>query len=1208
MKSLNLLFVAAIALIPPQAHAFLNQFEVGTGNIHNTLNAANNSYDQFSFGSSFANPPAVFTLPRTNGGHSCIIRMQNIDQDGFEALCAEDSSYDGEHTNVPFQYIAVREGVQTIPSNAGALADVTFEVGCVDTTAVQHNCTSGCPTESSVPITFSNTLTNPVVLTSIQTSNNQTLGAPPTNPIEPMLSPVVDNLNGTGFDLALDFNKEDNIASINPERVCWLAVEQVSRCDIAGVDQTLDFSAIGGPQSVAFESIVTPNTVDGWDQGCNAGEGATFTPTCFANTPVAVASLRSRNAAEGEDEGWLRYCQLDSGQLRVTIDEQTSTRDHVNEQASVLAFGSSFSTPVTLASFTSRQDSKRKLSFTWATESESFNVGFNLWAQVGGEWQQINQHLIASDALGLRSGESYSEQLKLSEELLDNITAVGISSLDNSGYEEFFGPFEIGESYGEDARLTPIDWTHVRAEYENTMRAAGFVKIGQQWHRPSDRNIKRAERKQLQLNREIVQMQVERSGIVKVTFDQLALASTKFADIALNRVALTHNGVAVPRIIESSDKRFNAGDSVLFYAPDLSPELALYDKHLTYRLEVNAAKAISSRALAGLDLAAADSFAQQHLESHQQTAQTVYSPTSTSGDPWFMHSIRSIGAPAERDYQFTIPSLPQSVPQPSLLVTLSGGLDFPGVASQAPDHHVQVLVNGTTVLSQRFDGFSSERLEVSFDDGLLTEGVNDISLRLPGDTGQFADLVMIDSVELRVPQRNVLSDGGLIIDAQAAAEYYSVFDSPSQSELTVFATQANGNFAMLNEWRVVDGVLQFAALLDQNQLEDLSYRVLTEADYVQVTNSRVIQPRDLVKAIERAQPDYLVVAHPNFINQDLQKFIDVKQALGHEPMVVSWLDVVETYGFGINSPFALQSMLARLTSDVKLQNLLLVGGHSYDYNDYLANGNVTFIPAFYQKVSKYFNYAPSDNGFADVDADGLPDLAIGRWPVRSQQDLQRIVAKTITWHDNADSYRHRSLLVSDLSDANRGQNFRQQLEELAPQLSDDLDGLDITRIHLDDYSAQNIESPIEQAKVDFLQEFAGDAAGVGLTMFNGHASASRWTFRNLFNASDAASMANVNAPSVVMPLACYTTYYEEPSDNSLAHQLLFASEGGAVAISGAAYLGDYRENALFASKILNLKNKHDLSWGEAILRAKQSMLEWNDVVTNWTYLGDPSIK
>ena len=125
----------AACVFPLTSVAGLNQFEVGSGTIHSTL--TNPSYDEFAFTSPFASPPAVFSLTSTRGGNSCIIRMQNIDTDGFEALCAEDSFYDGIHLDVPLQYIALREGVQTIPSNAGSANDVTFEVGCVDTTAGQ---------------------------------------------------------------------------------------------------------------------------------------------------------------------------------------------------------------------------------------------------------------------------------------------------------------------------------------------------------------------------------------------------------------------------------------------------------------------------------------------------------------------------------------------------------------------------------------------------------------------------------------------------------------------------------------------------------------------------------------------------------------------------------------------------------------------------------------------------------------------------------------------------------------------------------------------------------------------------------------------------------------------------------------------------------------------------------------------------------------
>ena len=91
-----------------------------------------------------------------------------------------------------------------------------------------------------------------------------------------------------------------------------------------------------------------------------------------------------------------------------------------------------------------------------------------------------------------------------------------------------------------------------------------------------------------------------------------------------------------------------------------------------------------------------------------------------------------------------------------------------------------------------------------------------------------------------------------------------------------------------------------------------------------------------------------------------------------------------------------------------------------------------------------------------------------------------------------------------------------------------------------------------------------------------------------------------------MPLACYTTNYEHPSVNTLAHQWLFAGDKGAVAIHGASVLGEYRNNAVFSERYIN-QMPSSKTVGEAIFKAKNEMANSNQLLHNWAYLGDPTL-
>jgi hypothetical protein len=141
---------------------------------------------------------------------------------------------------------------------------------------------------------------------------------------------------------------------------------------------------------------------------------------------------------------------------------------------------------------------------------------------------------------------------------------------------------------------------------------------------------------------------------------------------------------------------------------------------------------------------------------------------------------------------------------------------------------------------------------------------------------------------------------------------------------------------------------------------------------------------------------------------------------------------VETYGYGNNTPRALNIFLAQaypLADRIAkhLNNVLIVGGHTYDYLGNLNQNIVNFVPTHYRTVSIFY-FTPSDNVFADLGSDQIPDLAIGRWPVRTQADLSTIIKKSKDWQTNRDASPYQNaLLISQPPDSSQ-LNFAKQLD------------------------------------------------------------------------------------------------------------------------------------------------------------------------------------
>ena len=61
-----------------------------------------------------------------------------------------------------------------------------------------------------------------------------------------------------------------------------------------------------------------------------------------------------------------------------------------------------------------------------------------------------------------------------------------------------------------------------------------------------------------------------------------------------------------------------------------------------------------------------------------------------------------------------------------------------------------------------------------------------------------------------------------------------------------------------------------------------------------------------------------------------------------------------------------------------------------------------------------------------------------------------------------------------------------------------------------------------------------------------------------------------------------------------------------MAVHGATSLGEYRNNGIFAERVMK-ESKKAATLGQAILEAKRKMAAVNDILDNWALLGDPSI-
>jgi len=275
-----------------------------------------------TFQQPFDTVPVVTAIITSFGTDPADLRIRNVTTTGFEILAAEPPSLDGGHSSETIHYIAVEPGVTTLPNGT------VIAAGLHDTTStLTGSGTSGPDVYDTVP--FGVTLSAPAsVIANIQTLNNEENTIPSTFS-QPFLSAGVRFATNSQVQLSLERSETTNFGSVTQnETIGWIAFPGGTSGSLTDVDG----------QVINWDARVTANNIRGFGNGCFTN---TFTATAFPDARI-VATKASRNGGDG---GWLRRCSLNSTSIGLHVDEDTALnaeRNHINEQASLLAFSGSF--------------------------------------------------------------------------------------------------------------------------------------------------------------------------------------------------------------------------------------------------------------------------------------------------------------------------------------------------------------------------------------------------------------------------------------------------------------------------------------------------------------------------------------------------------------------------------------------------------------------------------------------------------------------------------------------------------------------------------------------------------------------------------------------------------------------------------------------------------------------------------------------------
>lgn len=552
---------------------------------------------------------------------------------------------------------------------------------------------------------------------------------------------------------------------------------------------------------------------------------------------------------------------------------------------------------------------------------------------------------------------------------------------------------------------------------------------------------------------------------------------------------------------------------------------------------------------------------------------TRYESLVQSGDHWFWEKI---SAPRKAEFTIEIPVLAEG--SALLRIETWGSTGTPHFQTpQVPDHQWEISVNGQNVATEKWNGKGWHTLEIPLPEATLKTGVNSVTFSPVTEGGALVDIIYVNWIEVEYAHPPQAANDTLQIAALNGTLPLEGFSAPPQvwditQEFTPTLVSLTAEGALTGELGRT-----YLAAAPQGWLKPETIRPMTRTP-------------DLRTPLNA---EYLALGAPELLTA-LQPLLDAHQADGLQTAAIPLQAIYDQFGGGMPVPEAIRDFLryAVQNQSVKPRYVLLLGDFSYDTKGYQSERNPYTLPSMMVQTV-HGGQTASDVLLAQLDEDTLPDVAIGRVPARTPAEVQIFVQKNLAYRQQTQAdWQQRILAVAD------GQE---------PVFSSDaqtfLDGFS-------DYQT-TLYAPPAGAPDAATQVDAYFDEGSLLVAYFGHGSLTQWGKDKIFTVDEIPALQNIERLPVIVNMTCLTGLFTHPKVISMAEALLFAPNGGAVAMLAPTSLTvSYEQAFLHQPLVQTLTQDMHQPLGDALLYAQRQYPPENnpDVLNTFLLFGDPALR
>ena len=570
----------------------------------------------------------------------------------------------------------------------------------------------------------------------------------------------------------------------------------------------------------------------------------------------------------------------------------------------------------------------------------------------------------------------------------------------------------------------------------------------------------------------------------------------------------------------------------------------------------------------------------------EQKARSIYFAALRNGEAenWFGPLVWAFPT----DLVLTLANLDPAAPSAAALeVTLQGVTRDDAIN---PDHTVTVLVNGTAVGDLRFDGRDQGVQTFAVPHGFLQEGANTVQLRAQG----AVDYSLVDTLRLSywhtyeadadrlrfvAEGQEQVTVGGF---ASGAIRVVDVTDETAVEEVLGTVQPEAGGFWSVTV--VAPGTGQRTLL------------AFTEATVGTPASVEANQPSTWHLGLDA--PDYLVITHRTFVDA-LAALVALRAQQGYTPALIDIEDIYDEFSFGQKTPQALKKFLTHAQTGWAQppRFVALAGDATSDPRDYAGFGDADFVPTKLVDMDAVELESATDEWFADADEDGLPELAVGRLPMRTVEQAETMVAKLVTYAQAAaGAWTKEVVLLADSDD---------------PTWSFEVDAAQIRDVLPAGYTAHEVLAGAAGGTAAARTELF-DLVGQGQFLVNylGHGSTYVWgKHADLLTSADVTGGWQPQAGlPIVVAMNCLNGFFQGIyGEESLAETFLRAPQWAVAmwASSGITYAA--AQGAVNQEFVRVVFGGLTQTVGEAVVAAK-AVVKDRDVRQSWIFFGDPAMR